>query len=828
MAITAGVIRERDINQELQDAYLDYAMSVIVSRALPDARDGLKPVHRRILYAMYDMGLRPGTPYKKSARIVGEVLGKYHPHGDMAVYEAMVRMAQDFSMRRMLVDGQGNFGSIDGDAPAAMRYTEARMTEIGVELLNDIEKDTIDFEENFDGTLTEPGVLPASFPNLIVNGSSGIAVGMSTSIPPHNLGEVCDALVYMLDNWETLDEIGVTELMQFIKGPDFPTGGVLYSKENGSGEDQLRAAYATGRGKVRVRAKAHIEDLGRGRSRIIISEIPYQTNKTSLIERVAVLARDGRIEGISNLRDESDRNGLRIVIEVNRSAKAVDVLTELFRQTPLESTFSIINLALVDGEPRMLGLKQMLRVYLEHRLTVIRRRSEYDLARARERAHILEGLLIALQHLDEVIDVIRRSRTVDTAHANLMKRYKLTDVQAQAILQMQLRRLAALERRKLEDEYKEKMDLIKMLSALLKSPLMMRVEVARELQDIRAKYADPRRTVIIDGSVADVRADDFLGPREDTWVTVTESGLMSRTYEDAPPRVTTETKDAPLAMLGSNTTHTLYLFTDKGMAATVPVKLLQQTENPEQGLHYSTLSPLEEEGALTAAVSVPPDLEAGYLAAVTHDGEVKRLRLEDLPGLSANAFKFMDVEKGDRLIWVGYVDDDDDLVVVTRKGQAIRFSVNDVRPTGMGAGGMRAVKLQRKGDAVIGAAVAEERGNVWVCTDTGVAKSTPMTEYPTQGRAGQGVITMKLPSDAKGLAAATIGRPDDNIVVVTSKGKPKYMRVGLAPEVRRNAKGDYIISLRVKEVVSAVVKLLPRIEAADHPAPEAEVEKEEA
>ena len=820
MAISAGVIRERDINQELQDAYLDYAMSVIVSRALPDARDGLKPVHRRILYAMYDMGLRPGTPYKKSARIVGEVLGKYHPHGDMAVYEAMVRMAQDFSMRRPLVDGQGNFGSIDGDAPAAMRYTEARMTEIGLELLNDIEKNTINFEENFDGTLTEPGVLPASFPNLIVNGASGIAVGMSTSIPPHNLGEVCDALVYMLENWETLDDIGVPELMQFIKGPDFPTGGVLYAKENGSGEDQLRAAYATGRAKVRVRAKAHIEDLGRGRSRIIISEIPFQTNKTSLIERVAVLAREGKIEGIADLRDESDRNGLRIVIEVNRSAKAIDVLAELFRQTPLESTFSIINLALVDGEPRMLGLKQMLRVYLEHRLEVIRRRSEFDLARARERAHILEGLLIALKHLDEVIDLIRRSRTVDTAHANLMKRYKLSDAQAQAILQMQLRRLAALERRKLEDEYKEKLDLIKMLSALLKSPVMMRMEVARELQEIRAKYADPRRTVIIEGPVGNIQAGDFLGPREDTWVTVTERGLISRTYEDAPPRITTETKDAPLAMLGSNTTHTLYLFTAQGMGATVPVKLLQQTEDPEQGLHYSTLSPLEEEDTLSAALSVPPELEAGYLAAVTQEGEVKRLRLEDLPGLSANAFKFMDVEQGDRLIWVGYVDDDDELVVATRKGQAIRFSVNEVRPTGMGAGGMRAVKLQGKGDAVVGAAVVEDRANVWVCTDTGVAKSTPLEEYPTQGRAGQGVITMKLPSDAKGLAAATVGRPDDNIVVVTNKGKPKYMRVGLAPETRRNAKGDYIISLRVKEEVSKVVKLLPRIEAADHPAPE--------
>jgi DNA gyrase subunit A len=390
---------------------------------------------------------------------------------------------------------------------------------------------------------------------------------------------------------------------------------------------------------------------------------------------------------------------------------------------------------------------------------------------------------------------------------------------------MQLRRLAALERRKLEDEYKEKIELIKMLTALLQSPQMMRVEVARELREIRAKYADPRRTVSIEGPAGDIQAGDFLGPREDTWVTLTESGLLSRTYEDAAPKITTEAKDPPLAMLGSNTTHTLYLFTPDGLGATVPVKLLQQTEDPEQGLHFSTLTPFEQETPIAAAISIPPELETGYLISVTEQGEVKRLRLEDLPGLTANAFKFMDVEKGDRLIWLGYVEDDDEIVVVTLKGMAIRFSVNDVRPTGMGAGGMRAVKLQGKGDAVVGAAVVEDRANVWVCTDTGVAKSTPLSEYPTQGRAGQGVITMKLPSDAKGLAAATVGRPDDNIVVVTNKGKPKYMRVGLAPETRRNAKGDYIISLRVKEVVSRVVKLLPRLEASALPAVEAEAEE---
>ncbi len=820
-----GLVRQRDINEELQESYLDYAMSVIVARALPDARDGLKPVHRRILYAMYDMGIRPNTPYKKSARIVGEVLGKYHPHGDMAVYDAMVRMAQDFSMRYELVDGQGNFGSIDGDAPAAMRYTEARMASLGADLLADIDRDTVDFEENFDGTLVEPSVLPATLPNLLVNGASGIAVGMSTSVPPHNLGEVCDALVFMLENWEHLDDIGVPDLMQFIKGPDFPTGGVVYTVDNGSGEDQLRAAYGTGRGKIKVRAKAHIEDLGRGRSRIIISEIPYQTNKTSLIERIAVLARDGRIEGIADLRDESDRTGLRIVIDVTRAANAIEVLADLFKYTPLESTFSIITLALVDGEPRMLSLKQALRVYLEHRLEIVRRRSEFDLTRARERAHILEGLLVALENLDEVIDIIRRSRTVDSAHNNLRKRFKLSDAQAEAILQMQLRRLASLERRKLEDEYDEKRKLIKMLEALLQSPKMMRTEVARELSEIRQKYADPRRTVIISGPVGDIKADDFLGPNEDTWVTMTERGLLSRTYEDAAPRITTDVKDAPLAMMASNTTHALYLFTADGQGATVPVKLLQQSEDPEQGVAYPSLCPLTAQDEVACAMSLPPTLEEGYLIALTQLGEVKRLRMDDLPGMVAKPFKFMDIEKGDRLVWTGFVTDESEVILVTYQGQAIRFRVSGVRPTGLGAGGMRAVKLQGKRDRVVGAGVSDERANVWVCTDTGVAKSTPVGEYPVQGRGGQGVITMKMPKDAGGLTAATVARPDDNIVVVTDKGKAKYMRVSLAPQVGRNTKGDYVISLRAKEAVAKVVRLEGRIVL---PAPAPEMAGEEA
>lgn len=807
-----GTVRQRDINEEIQEAYLDYAMSVIVARALPDARDGLKPVHRRILYAMYDMGLRPDSDYKKSARIVGEVLGKYHPHGDMAVYDAMVRMAQDFSMRYELVDGQGNFGSIDGDAPAAMRYTEARMAALGTDLLEDIEKNTVDFADNFDGSLTEPSVLPATFPNLLVNGASGIAVGMSTSVPPHNLGEICDALVYMLNNWDNLDEIGVPELMEFVKGPDFPTGGVVYTQDNGSDEDQLRTAYATGRGKIKLRAKAHIEDLGRGRSRIVVSEIPFQTNKTNLIERIAELTRGGKIEGITDLRDESDRNGLRIVIDVSRTVDVMDVMSDLFKYTPLQSTFSIIMLALVNNEPRRLSLKQALKVYLDHRLEIIRRRSEFDLARAQERAHILEGLLVALDNLDEIIATIRRSRTVETAHSNLVKAFKLSDTQATAILQMQLRRLAALERRKIEDEHKEKMQLIKMLTALLQNPQMMRMEIARELAAIREKYSDPRRTVIVTGAMGDVKEADFFGPNEDTWVTLTENGLLSRTYEDTPPRITGDLNDPPRAVLASNTTHTLYVFTASGQAATIPAKMLQQSDNPEQGAPVSTFSTLPEGDPLTVMLSVPPRLETGYLAAITELGEVKRLRMEDLPGMTAHAFKFMDIEKGDRLVWVGYVSDSDEIVLVTFGGQAIRFPMENVRPTGLGAGGMRAIKLKGKKDRVVGASIADEDGNVWVCTDNGVAKSTPVPEYPTQGRGGQGVITMKMPPDAAGLTAATVGWPDDNIIVVSNRGKAKYMRVGLAPESGRATKGAVIIAMtRKNEAVARVVKLEPRI-----------------
>jgi DNA gyrase subunit A len=460
-----GLVRKINIDQEMQQAYLDYAMSVIVSRALPDARDGLKPVHRRILFAMYDMGLRPNSSYKKSARVVGEVLGKYHPHSDTAVYDAMARMVQDFSMRYPLVDGQGNFGSLDGDPPAAMRYTEARLDNIAVDIMADIHKGTVDFAPNFDATLDEPTVLPSAMPNMIVNGATGIAVGMATSIPPHNLNEVIDAIVYMLENWTKVDDINIEDLMQFVKGPDFPTGGVILGSAT---EDGLAGAYGSGRGRITVQARAHVEDMDRGRQRIIVTELPYMTNKSSLIERIAKLARDGVLDGISDLRDESDRQGMRIVIELSKNADTKKVLANLYKRTPMQNTFSINMLALVDGEPRTLGLKQALQVYVEHRLEIVRRRSVFDLERARQRAHILEGLRIALQNMDEVVALIRRAPDVETARARLMRKYKLSEVQADAILDMPLRRLAALERKKIETEYKELLERIKELEGLLK------------------------------------------------------------------------------------------------------------------------------------------------------------------------------------------------------------------------------------------------------------------------------------------------------------------------------------------------------------------------
>lgn len=807
-------IERVNIEQEMRNAYLDYAMSVIVARALPDARDGLKPVHRRIMYAMYDMGLRSESPFKKSARIVGEVLGKYHPHGDAAVYDTMVRLAQDFSMRYMLVDGQGNFGSIDGDSAAAMRYTEARMANLGEELLIDINKNTVDYVENFDGSLTEPSVLPASIPNLLINGASGIAVGMSTNIPPHNLGEVCDALVYMLSHWNNLEDITIEDLMQFIKGPDFPTGGVVYDhRDTGEDEDALLKAYATGRGKITVRAKVHIEDMGRGKSRIVVSELPYQTNKTNLIERIATLVNNGKLEGLTDLRDESDRqNPVRLVVELQRGADATKVLADLFKLTPLQETFSIIMLALVDNQPRLLTLKQALRVYLEHRLEIVRRRSEFDLARAKERAHILEGLLKAIDNLDETIAIIRKSRNVETARKNLIKALEISELQAQAILDMQLRRLAALERKKLQDEYKEKIKLINYLEGLLSDPKKIRIVIAEELTQIKHDYADPRRTIIAGSTANSVSAQDFLMPEEKTWITLTVKGSLGRSYKHEPPQVTTRDKEPPRFIVEASTAQTLYLFNSQGECATIPVQQIPQVSDPTEGYHFSDQCGLNAKDTIVAAISLPHQLEIGYLFLSTEQAQVKRLRLEDLPGMTTKPFTVMKVGDDDRLGWVMVTTGEDEVILATAQAQAIRFNEDDVRPTGLPAGGMRGIKLLGQKDRIVGAMLAIDNQYLWSISNDGIAKSSLITEYPTQGRAGSGVINMRLAPESREVAAAAVGRQDDTIIVLTSKNKPKYMRIGLAPKLKRGrAGGDFVISMRDNEEVVSVVSYQPQI-----------------
>ncbi len=809
-----GSIQPITIEQEMRTAYLDYAMSTIVARALPDARDGLKPVHRRILYAMYDMGIRPDSPYKKSARIVGEVLGKYHPHGDSAVYDALVRLAQDFSMRYCLIDGQGNFGSIDGDSAAAMRYTEARIAPLGAQLLADIEKDTVDFNDNFDGSLTEPQVLPAALPNLLINGASGIAVGMSTNIPPHNLGEIVDALVYMLSHWNRLEEISTQELMQFVKGPDFPTGGVIYSHhENETADNPVLQAYATGRGKVTVRAKVHVEDIGRGKSRIIVSELPYQVNKTSLIERIAHLANTGKLDGLSDLRDESDRqNQVRLVIELQRGADASEVLANLFKLTPLQETFSIIMLALVDQQPRLLSLKQALRVYLEHRLEIVRRRSEYDLARARERAHILEGLLKALDRLDEVIALIRRSKHADAAREGLRALLNITDAQAQAILDMQLRRLAALEAQKILEEYQEKIALIQKLEALLADPKKMRVVIAEELAQLKLTYGDKRRTIVADGFASN-NASDYLIPEEAAWITLTTDGILARIHDNAAPKVPASTKQPPRCILNSSTAQVLYLFTARGVCATVPVQQIPPSNDFSTGTAFYDLTSFKPEDSIAAALGLDLNPGSGFLFMTTRAGKVKRLRLEELPGIVAKPFVVMNVAEDDELISVFATNGSQEVILITAQAQAIRFREDEVRPTGLPSGGMIGVKLAGPQDRVVAALPALIGRYVWNITDDGIAKISAVDEYPTQGRAGGGVISMRLPRTSRELAAAAVGQPDDSLIVLTNRLKPLQTRIGRAPIVKRGRTGgEAVVTLRDQERVVAVVTYQPRVE----------------
>jgi len=805
------MIRKIDIDQEMQQAYLDYAMSVIVARALPDARDGLKPVQRRILYAMYDMGIRSDSAYKKSARIVGEVLGKYHPHGDSAVYEAMARMAQDFSMRTMLVDGQGNFGSVDGDPPAAMRYTEARLTSAALDILSDLNKETVDFAANFDDTLQEPSVLPSALPNLLVNGATGIAVGMATSIPPHNLGEIVDVIVYMLNRWEKLDDIDVEQLMKFVQGPDFPTGGVILQEK---GEEGIESAYGSGRGRVTVQAKAHVEEMERGKSRIIVSELPYTVNKSSLIERIAELARDGQLEGISDLRDESDRQGMRIVLELTKNANPDLVLRDLYKRTPMQTTFSINLLALVAdesgrGEPRTLTLKQALRVYIEHRLAVVKRRSEYDLEKARARRHILEGYLVALKNLDEVINLIRGASDVDVARAKLMKRYKLTELQANAILDMQLRRLAALERKKIETEYKEVNALIKNLLALLKSPKLMRGVVADELQKVKAAYGDRRRTQIVNLKEGAKGAKALTArelPHQAVWVGVTDEGLVARTHEDKQPRHSGT--DAPRFLVKTSTTDTIYFVSKLGKAAAVAAHLIPEADKLGQGSMYYKVSPLTENDALAAVFALPANRsglgEGACVITTTRFGMVKKTLIDELPGPSAQTFALVKVNEGDRLGWVGLTDGKKkEVLLFTAMGMGIRFREGEVRPMGLVAAGVNGIKLEEK-DEVIGMEILPAEGEIFLLGSDGKAKRVEEKEFPKQGRYGKGVTAWDM-SEKVLLVAVATGKPNHVATIHMSKGAAKSARLDAAGIRRRGAgRGDAVVEVAPGESVTGL------------------------
>ena len=802
-----GLVKKIDIDQEMQQAYLDYAMSTIVARALPDARDGLKPVHRRILYAMYDMGLRADSSFKKSARIVGEVLGKYHPHGDSAVYEAMARMAQDFSMRTLLVDGQGNFGSIDGDPPAAMRYTEARLAAPALDILTDIGKDTVDFAPNFDDTLTEPTVLPAAIPNLLVNGATGIAVGMSTSIPPHNLSEVVDALVHMLENWQKLDDISVGQLMKFVQGPDFPTGGVIVQQK---GEEGLEAAYGSGRGRVSIQAKVHIEEMERSKSRLIITELPFMVNKSSLIERIASLARDNVIDGLTDLRDESDRQGMRIVIELTKNVEPPKVLEKLYKRTPMQSTFSIILLALVNGEPRMLSLKQALRVYLEHRLTVIKRRAEYDLDRAQKRAHVLEGYLVALKNMDEVIKLIRSAADVQTARKKLMRKYKLTEIQANAILEMQLRRLSALERKKIQSEYREVKQDIKTLERLLKSPKKMRNLVADELIEVKADYGDRRRTQIVSvekgKTTKPMTASDLL-PEQNVWVGVTADGLASRLRDDKKaPRPSGN--EAPRWLVKASTTDTLYLVSKTGKTAAIAVHTLPQVDKLGDGTAWHKIAPLRESDKLAAVFTLPAQRstlpEETYVFTVTRGGMVKKSAVNELPGPSAQSFTLVKVNSGDSLRRVLLTDGTKQITLSISSGFGIRFKESDVRPMGLVAAGVNGVKLG-VGDEVTGAEVVPGKGELFVISSDGKAKRIPTSDIPTQGRYGRGVIFWTLPKGIT-LAGMAVGKPNQVATVHLLKAAPKSTRLDAGPVRKRAAvRGESAVDVKASDAIQAVV-----------------------
>jgi DNA gyrase subunit A len=808
-----GTVQSVDIDQQMRSAYLDYAMSVIVARALPDARDGLKPVHRRILYAMHDMGLQSSTAYKKSARIVGEVLGKYHPHGDASVYDAMARLVQDFSMRYPLVDGQGNFGSVDGDAPAAMRYTEARLATIASEMLVDIDKNTVNFVDNFDGSLQEPEVLPARLPNLLLNGSAGIAVGMATNIPPHNLRELCTALTYLIDNYDTIDDVTVEDLMRYLPGPDFPTGGQII------GVDGINQAYAHGRGRLMVRGVAEIRPSSGGKSEIIIREIPYQVNKTTLIERIAELVREGRIEDITDLRDESDRMGMRIVIEIKKGAQPNIVLNQLYKYTPLQSTFGVQMLALVHGEPRTLPLKKALQIYLEHRQEIITRRSEYELDKARQRIHILEGLLIALANLDAIIDLIRKSPDANVARERLVSRFKLTEIQAQAILDLQLRRLAALERQKIEDEHKEVLEKIAYLEDLLAHPEKMLGVIRSDLQEVSEKYGDKRRTQIVAEGVGEFSEKD-LTVDEPILITITQRGYIKRvdvksyrTTRGGRRGVTGQAvkeEDEVLTILHARTLETILFFSDRGKVYSERAKQIPDAKPTDRGVPVVNLLTMESGERITAALAVPAFEEGSYCTLATVKGKVKRLALSDLSSVRSSGMIAMGLDDGDELGWARLTSGKDDILFVTAYGQALRISESKIRSMGRTAGGVTGIGLA-EGDKVASMEVVEPNGSLLVVSTKGFGKRTPLSEYPVKGRATGGVATFDVKNlDRTGeISVARVVQEEDEVTLISSAGLVLRLKVSEIRQSGRATRGTHLMDIQEGDSVASLARMTP-------------------
>ncbi len=807
----AGNIESVDIDAQMRSAYLDYAMSVIVARALPDARDGLKPVHRRILYAMQELGIRSNTSYKKSARIVGEVLGKFHPHGDSAVYETMARMAQDFSMRYMLVDGQGNFGSIDGDAPAAMRYTEARLHKLAEELLADLDKDTVDFGPNFDDSLEEPLVLPSRVPNMLLNGTSGIAVGMSTNIPPHNLRELTDAVSFLIDNFDRMDDIPVEELMKFVHGPDFPTGGIIIGREG------IESTYGTGRGRIVVRGVAHIEETKGGRHEIVITEIPYQVNKTTLIERIAELVRSDRIDQISDLRDASDQRGMSIVIELKRGAQPKKVLNQLYKYTSLQTTFGAQMLALVDGEPRTLPLKRSLQIFIEHRQVVIVRRTNFELAKARARQHILDGYLIALTNIEAVIKTIRESQDADTAKTNLVARFKLSELQAQAILDMQLRRLAALERWKIEEEHKQVTEQIAYFEDLLAHPKKILGLIKDDMQDLAEKYGDDRRTRIATEAREELSEADLVQD-EAVLISLTERGYIKRVAASAFRSQsrggrgvmghTTKDEDEVVALIPARSLDTMLFFSDRGKVYSEKVYQIPDADRTAKGIPLVNVLALDANERVTAAIAVSDFSAHGFCVLATVRGRAKRVIMEEFASVRPSGLIAMSLDEGDQLGWARVTSGKDEVIFVTENGQALRFNETKIRSMGRQASGVGAIKLKKE-DAVTSMDVVEKDGSLLVVTSGGYGKQTPLKEYSAKGRATSGISTIdqKALKEIGKIVAARVVQKEDDLTIITSNGVAIRIKDKDVKQAGRATKGVHLIKPQDGDYVASVARI---------------------